>query len=216
METRTSFADNVGQALGFSRQNAASYIREAIVASARIVIAGAAPEFFDPLVTDQLLQVVIKRARSDLVLASGMAGNFLHDAVAVKVLAGERKQDVEGGRREWQGAMERILHNSESVISESELYVNRKNHSGMRRGKAGARQPLRVSRVAVIDGVEDEFDSSGDPKFFKDAKEIFLDGVLAEVEFNRDLAVAKAFSHERHDLLLARRKEITPGGVKDS
>ena len=54
-------------------------------------------ELFHPFPLDQLLQIVVQRARTQFVLPLGLAGDFLHDAVAVEVLAGKRKQNVEGG-----------------------------------------------------------------------------------------------------------------------
>jgi hypothetical protein len=62
-----------------------------------------------------------------------------------------------------------------------------------------------LTGIAVIDRVKDEFDASGDAQFFEDAEEIFLAGVLAEVEFARNLTVAQAFGDQGNDLFLARQ-----------
>ena len=58
----------------------------------------------------------------------------------------------------------------------------------MGRGCSG--QPFGLEGVAVVDGVEDEFDSGRDAQLVEDAEEIFFDGVLAEVEFAGGVAVA--------------------------
>ena len=74
----------------------------------------------------------------------------------------------------------------------------------------GAGQPFGVARISIVDGVEDEFDAGGDAEFFEDAEEIFLDGVLAEVEFAGNLAIAEAFGDEGDDLFFARGEQVRP------
>src|ERR1700740_3357345 len=49
-------------------------------------------------------------------------------------------------------------------------------------GKNPAGKVLGVAGVSVIDGVEHELDPGRDSEFFEDAEEIFLDGVLAEIQ----------------------------------
>ena len=71
----------------------------------------------------------------------------------------------------------------------------------------GTAQPFGLAGISVIDGVEDEFDAGGDAEFFEDAEKIFLDGVLAEVEFAGNLAIAEAFGDEGDDLFLARGEQ---------
>src|SRR5712692_1520300 len=76
---------------------------------------------------------------------------------------------------------------------------------GIGHNGAGAGQPFSLTGISVVDGVENEFDAGGDAEFLEDAEEIFLDGVLTEIEFARNLAVAEAFGDEGDDLFLAWR-----------
>jgi hypothetical protein len=65
--------------------------------------------------------------------------------------------------------------------------------SGAGGDAAGAGQPLGVPGISVVDGIQDELDAGRDAEFFEDAIKILLDGVLAEVEFAGNVAVAEAF-----------------------
>src|SRR5258706_9513722 len=87
---------------------------------------------------------------------------------------------------------------------------------GIGHNGAGAGQPFRLAGVSIVDGVEDEFDAGGDSELLEDAEEIFLDSVLAEVEFAGNLAVAETFGDEGHDLFLAGSEETGPAGVEHS
>jgi len=66
----------------------------------------------------------------------------------------------------------------------------------------------------VVYGVEDEFDAGGDAQLVEDAEQVFLNGVLAEVEFAGGVAVAEAFGDEGDDLFLARGEELVAAGVE--
>ena len=70
--------------------------------------------------------------------------------------------------------------------------------------------------VTVVDGVEDQFDASGDAEFFENPVEIFFDGVLAEVEFAGDLTISQAFGDEGDDLFLAWGEERGAHCVQDA
>jgi len=87
-----------------------------------------------------------------------------------------------------------------------------------KQGSAGQsssrRQPLGRAGLPMVQRVKDQFDAAGDPKFFEDAEEIFLYGVLAKVKFHGDLSIAESFSHQRDDLLLAWREKRTTRGIK--
>jgi len=65
----------------------------------------------------------------------------------------------------------------------------------------------------VVHGIKDQFDAAGDAKFFENAEEIFLDGVLAELEFDGDVSITQSFGHECHDLLLAWSEKRMTSGV---
>src|ERR1035438_4528091 len=53
--------------------------------------------FHQPLL-HEFLEVVVERAGTEFVLALVLAGDLLHDAVAVAVFAGEGEQDMERRR----------------------------------------------------------------------------------------------------------------------
>jgi len=86
--------------------------------------------------------------------------------------------------------------------------------SGAGQNPGGTREPLGLARISVVDGVENEFDASGDTEFLEDPKKIFLDRVLAEVKFTRDLAIAKAFGDESNDLFFPRSEQRLAARVK--
>lgn len=65
-----------------------------------------------------------------------------------------------------------------------------------------------MAGISVIDGVEGELDAGGDSQLFEDAEQIFLDGVLAEIELDGDLAIAESFGDEGDDLLFAGREQV--------
>ena len=71
-----------------------------------------------------------------------------------------------------------------------------------------------MAGISVIDGVEREFDAGGDSQLFENAKQIFLDGVLAEIEFDGDLAIGKAFGDQRDDLLFTGREQVAASRVE--
>ena len=52
------------------------------------------------------------------------------------------------------------------------------------------REPFRSAVLTVGDGVEHQFDSRRDAKLIEDSQQIFLDRVLAESQFSRNLTVA--------------------------
>ncbi len=81
-------------------------------------------------------------------------------------------------------------------------------------GAGGAGQPFGRTRVSIVDGVKDEFDAAGDAEFFEDAKEIFLDRVLAEVKFAGDLPVRETFGNQGDDLLFARSEDASAAGIE--
>lgn len=76
--------------------------------------------------------------------------------------------------------------------------------------------PTGGERFTVVDGVEDEFNAGRDAEFVEDAEEIFLDSVLAEVEFTGGFAVAEASGDEGDNLLLAGGEKFVPSGVDDT
>ena len=75
-------------------------------------------------------------------------------------------------------------------------------------------EPFGLARIAVVDGIEDEFDAGGDTQLVEDAEQVLLDGVLAEVEFAGALAVAEALGDEGDDLFFSWREELLAAGVE--
>lgn len=80
----------------------------------------------------------------------------------------------------------------------------------------GSREPLGLAWISIVHSVEDEFHARGDAQFLEDPKEIFLDGVLAQVEFARNLAVPQSLGHECHYLFFAGREQIVAVGIQNS
>src|SRR5436305_1168421 len=73
-----------------------------VIATARVVVGSASRRLLDKTLRHQLLQIIVKRSGTQFILTLGLAGDFLHDAVAVAILGGERKQNVESRRRKRQ------------------------------------------------------------------------------------------------------------------
>jgi hypothetical protein len=86
--------------------------------------------------------------------------------------------------------------------------------SGGGRDTRSSSEPLGRPGIAIVHGVENEFHAAGDPKFFEDPKKIFLDGVLAEIEFTGDVAVAQALRHQGDDLFLAGSEQRVSSGIQ--
>jgi hypothetical protein len=56
----------------------------------------------------------------------------------------------------------------------------------------------------MVDGIEHQFDPGRDAQLVKDAEQVLLNGVLAEVKFAGGVAVAETIGDEGDNLLLAR------------
>ena len=64
-----------------------------------------------------------------------------------------------------------------------------------------------------MQGIEYKFYAARNPEFFEDAEEIFLDRVLAQSEFIRDVAVGKAIGNQRYHLFFPAGKQDLPGSA---
>src|SRR5215469_8837066 len=95
LQAYTRFPNNFRKTSSLLSKNAASERRESIIPATGIVIARAGPRFLNPPPCDHFLQIVVERAGPNPIFSTRLARNFLHDAVAVEILAGERKQDVQ-------------------------------------------------------------------------------------------------------------------------
>jgi hypothetical protein len=89
--------DQFLEAVAFSVEHAAAEAGEAVVAAAGVVelAGGAVAGFFDEALFDQALQGAVEGGGPEADFAGGAVKNFLHDAVAVLVIGGEREEDVE-------------------------------------------------------------------------------------------------------------------------
>ena len=76
--------------------------------------------------------------------------------------------------------------------------------------------PFRGAGFPVVQSIEDEFYAAGDAELFEDAEQIFLDRMLAQVEFARDEAIAEAFGDESDHLLFAGREKTGAAVIQDS
>jgi hypothetical protein len=121
-------AEDSGEPVGFGGEDSAAVASEAIgAAAACVVIVGR--QIFDEACGEELFEVVVERAGADLVLAAGVARDLEHDAVAVKVSAGEREQHVEGGGREREvllGVFEYGIHIRETIYRIPNTNVKRR------------------------------------------------------------------------------------------
>jgi hypothetical protein len=118
-----SFVHYLGEAGGFCCENATSLRSESVIAPARVIVSTARTKLFHPMPLDQFLQIVIECAGPEFVLPLGLAADLLHDSVAVQILAGKGKQNVQGRRRQREKRLRIFCHSSDTVISESELLV---------------------------------------------------------------------------------------------
>jgi len=74
--------------------------------------------------------------------------------------------------------------------------------------RVGCRLAIRRPLFSVRNCVQHKFDSRRDADFVEDAQQVFLDRVLAEVQFLRDVSILKTFGYQRYYLLLARGKQF--------
>ena len=61
--------------------------------------------------------------------------------------------------------------------------------------------------VAVVDGVEHQFDPGGDAQLVENAKQILLYGVFAECQLLGDIPIREPFRDQGDHLLLARSQQ---------
>ena len=62
-------------------------------------------------------------------------------------------------------------------------------------------------------GIQHQLNSGRDAELVKDAEQILLDSVLAEIEFARRIAIAEPFSNQSDDLFFPGGKEHPAVGV---
>jgi hypothetical protein len=67
---------------------------------------------------------------------------------------------------------------------------------------------LRLAGIAVVDCIEHQFDPGRDSQLVEDAEQVFLDGVLAKVEFPSRGAIAETLGNESHHWFFPRGKEL--------
>ena len=120
MQTGAGLAHHFGQSGNLCLENPLSGHRQTVVATAGVFVTGAPAKLFYPLALNQLLQIVVQRARAKFVFSFGLTGDFLHDAVAVEIFSGERKQDMQGRRRQRKKGVKVVFHDSVIVISDYE------------------------------------------------------------------------------------------------
>src|SRR6185437_9896365 len=91
--------------------------RQLVISAARIVVGRGAGDFPDQAAIDELFDIVIERAGTELIAAVGLARDFLHDGIAVALFAGDRGEDVKGRRRKREEGCDRVFHfNSRSPL----------------------------------------------------------------------------------------------------
>jgi hypothetical protein len=89
--------DQTGQAVCLAGGDAAAEGRQPIVPPPLVIVLrrGAAAGFGDPPVVQHPVECTVERAGLEPQFAFGDALDFLQDAVAVPIFAGQRQQDVE-------------------------------------------------------------------------------------------------------------------------
>jgi hypothetical protein len=94
--------DQILEALAFGVEDTAAERRETVVAAARVVELGrgTGAGFRDEVSFDEALERAVEGGGPQADLAGGALENFLHDAVAVLLFAGEGEQDMEPLRLE--------------------------------------------------------------------------------------------------------------------
>ena len=65
----------------------------------------------------------------------------------------------------------------------------------------------------MVHGIQHQLNPGRDTQLVKDAKQIFLDRVLAEIEFARRIAIAEPFSNQRNHLFFPGREQHPTVGV---
>lgn len=90
------FTEHAFQALHFHGKNTATHAVEAVIAAPRVIRGRTRRGFLDQTLKHQFFQVVVERAWAELVLPLRLTGNFLHDPVAMQVVASKSQQNVQG------------------------------------------------------------------------------------------------------------------------
>ncbi len=122
---RFRFTQDFFEALDFGGEDFAADGGEAIVAAARVAIVGRCGfgGLFDEAMVHQLFEIVVERAGAEFVFALRLAGDFLHDAVAVEVLGCQGEQDVELRRGERQENVEIVFHGRNPIYRNPSMIV---------------------------------------------------------------------------------------------
>jgi hypothetical protein len=124
LQSQFAFPHNPVEARDFRRQHSAAQRAQSVVTAARIVVSGFLSKILDQPPLDHLLQVIVKRPRTEPVLPFRLPLHFLHDGVPMQLLARQRKQNMQSRRRKRQERTGIFFHNSAIVISKSESVVN--------------------------------------------------------------------------------------------
>jgi hypothetical protein len=141
---------NLFEAGDFSGENVAADATEAIVATAGVAIVARSGSglggFFDEAVIHEFFEIVVERAGAELVLALGLASDFLHDAVAMEIFGGECEQDVKLGGGERKESVEVLFHGRKPIYRNPSMDV--KTQSGWYLKKVDRRKSKREKKKA--------------------------------------------------------------------
>ena len=85
MQPESSISNHIFKARDFGRKHAAPQGIQTIIATPGVITAGVGNLLYQTLL-QQSLQVVIERARAELVPALGLPGHLQHDSIAVQIL----------------------------------------------------------------------------------------------------------------------------------
>jgi hypothetical protein len=97
-----------------------------------------------------------------------------------------------------------------SSFAQSTLYVEELGLGGVFGGRA------IVARLLTIDGVQDQFDATGEAELIEDPEEIILYRMLAKSKALGYLAIRQTLGQQGNDLFLALRQDLHSLGINDA
>lgn len=129
--------------------------------------------------------------------------------------AGKCETECEAALRGEEGALEFVVHECKTQTGGESVAEGSVKGEAKRGGSEAVECELRF-RGAVVHGVENQFDATGDAEFLEDAEEVVADGVLGEIELARDFAVFHPFGNEADNFFLAFAEDGAPAGIHNA
>ena len=114
-EAQLGLFHNDFEPLDIRGKDAAAQIGEAVVAAARILARGAERKPFHEAARGKLVEIFVHGAGAESVLARRLAGDLLHDGVAMAIPGGKGQKDVEGGRGKGKIGLQAVVHGRKQI-----------------------------------------------------------------------------------------------------